>query len=151
LTLRVAVAAIVSLYIAQLLGLKTPIFAFIAAIIVTDLDPAQSRRLGLRRIGATVVGAICGAVFSHVIDPTPWTIGASLAITMLICLLLRSPDGAKVAGFTCGIILLIPGEGGPWGHAFLRFVETVLGVCVAWSISYVPKLIRIGEPEARDA
>jgi hypothetical protein len=29
----------------------------------------------------------------------------------------------------------------PWVHAFERFVETVVGVSVAWSISYVPKLI----------
>ena len=149
--LRVAVAASLSLAIAQLLGLETPIFAFIAAVIVTDLDPAQSRQLGLLRIVATVVGALAGAVLAHFIHPNPWTIGAGVAATMLICQLLKAPDGAKVAGFTCGIILLIPGEGGPWVHAFFRFVETLLGVCVAWSISYVPKLIRTDESKTKDA
>jgi len=142
LAVRAGVAASVSLAIAKSLGLETPIFAFIAAVLVTDLDPSQSRQLGLRRIGATVVGALCGVMFSQLLHPGAVTIGLSVVVAMLICQLLRMPDAAKVAAFTCGIILLVPGDG-PWQHAFFRFVETVLGVAVAWSISYVPKLIRL--------
>jgi uncharacterized membrane protein YgaE (UPF0421/DUF939 family) len=139
-----------SLAIAQFLGLSTPIFAFIAAVIVTDLNPSESRRLGWRRIVATVVGALCGALLGQWMHPNPWTIGLSVGATMLICQLLQAQEGAKVAGFTCGIIMLLPGED-PWIDAFFRFAETVLGVGVAWSISYVPKLIRIAESESQSA
>jgi hypothetical protein len=54
-------------------------------------------------------------------------------------------DGAKVAGFICGIIVLDHSPE-PWVAAYSRFIETALGVVVAWLISYVPKLIRIEEP-----
>jgi uncharacterized membrane protein YgaE (UPF0421/DUF939 family) len=137
-----------SLAIAQFLGLSTPIFAFIAAVIVTDLNPSESRRLGLRRIVATAVGALCGAVLNQWLQPNSWTIGLGVAATMLICQLLQAHDGARVAGFTCGIIMLVPGQD-PWLHGFFRFAETILGVGVAWSISYVPKLIRINESQSQ--
>jgi uncharacterized membrane protein YccC len=46
----------------------------------------------------------------------------------------------KVAGYICGIVLLEHATE-PHSYAFLRFLETVIGVLVAWAISYVPKLI----------
>ena len=48
-------------------------------------------------------------MLSQWMHPNPWTIGLGVAITMLICQLLRAQDGAKVAGFTCGIIMLASG------------------------------------------
>jgi uncharacterized membrane protein YgaE (UPF0421/DUF939 family) len=144
--LRAGIAAGVSLAIAMLLDLRPGIFAFIAAVIVTDLDPSQSRQLGLRRIAATVIGALCGASLIQLLHADPWSIGLGVMMTMLICQLLHVNDGARVAAFTCGIIMLIPGNG-PWLNAIERFVETLLGVGVAWAISYVPKLIRIEEPK----
>jgi uncharacterized membrane protein YgaE (UPF0421/DUF939 family) len=145
LALRAGVAAGTALAIAMALGLRPAIFAFISAVIVTDLDPAQSRKLGLRRIAATVVGALCGVVFTLWLPSNPWTIGLAVLVAMLICQNVGAADGSRVAAFTCGIIILMPGDG-PWLNAFERFVETILGVAVAWSISYVPKLIRIEEP-----
>jgi uncharacterized membrane protein YgaE (UPF0421/DUF939 family) len=56
------------------------------------------------------------------------------------------PDAAKVAGFICGIIV-IGHSPEPWLNAFARFVETTLGVVVALLVSYVPKLIKLDEPD----
>src|SRR5206468_10715751 len=55
LPLRAGLAAALSQAIAVFLGLPYPAFAMVAAILVTDLAPEQSRQLGLRRIGGTLM------------------------------------------------------------------------------------------------
>jgi uncharacterized membrane protein YgaE (UPF0421/DUF939 family) len=141
---RASVGAGLSMGIATLLGLEYPIYAFIAAVIVTDLSPAQSRQLGLRRIVATIVGAICGAALSFVLPQEAWAIAVGVLVAMLLTQAVGAPDGAKVAGYICGLVVLLH-NANPWEYAFFRFIETVLGVIVAWLISYVPKLIRLEE------
>jgi hypothetical protein len=51
-------------------------------------------------------------------------------------------EGAKVAGYTCAIVMFSHGADGPWHAPFYRLIETGLGIVVAWLISCVPKLIR---------
>jgi uncharacterized membrane protein YgaE (UPF0421/DUF939 family) len=140
LTVRATVAAVVALVLANWLALAYPIYAFIAAVIVTDLDTAASRKLGFRRITATIIGAVCGAVFSFLVPPGPLGIGAGFLMAMLLALALGLGEGAGVAGYICGIVLL-DHSSEPWNYAFHRYIETMIGVVAAWSISYVPKLL----------
>ena len=141
LALRAALAAGLSLAIAQFLQLQFPIYALIAAIIVTDLSPSESTRLGLARLIANVIGAVCGATISMLLPQTSWAFGLSILVAMLSCHLLRTPEVARVAGYTSAIVALSYGSD-PWYYAFHRVLETGLGICVAWSISYIPKLIQ---------
>ena len=150
LSVRAAAAAVVSLVAAQLLQLEYPIYAFIAAVIVTDLQPSVSRKLGLRRIAATVVGALCGALLSFVLPPGPWGVGAGLFVAMLLAQLLKAGDGARVAGYICGIVLL-DHSAEPWFYAFHRFIETAIGVLAALSISYIPKLFDFDTPSDKSS
>lgn len=146
LALRVALAALLAFGIADLLRLQHPIYAFIAAVIVTDLSPSLSRRLGLTRIASTIIGAAAGAALSQALGPGLLSLGISVLAAMLACQVLRVSEGAKVASYICGLIL-IDHRGEPWLYAFDRFVETLLGVLVAWAVSAVPRLIRPGEGE----
>ncbi len=91
--------------IANRLGLEYPLYAMIAAIIVTDLAPEQSRRLGLQRLVGTVVGAACGAALSSAAVPGLWTAAAGILFAMHVCQLLDMEARAKLAGFVCGIVL----------------------------------------------
>ena len=145
LAMRAGLAATLSIAIAQFFKLEYPIYAFIAAVIVTDLAPAQSRRLGFIRLVATVVGALLGAATSAAFPPGPVTVGASVVLAMLACHLTRAPEGAKVAGYICGLVVFDHASD-PLHYAFFRFIETVLGVAVAWAVSYAPKLIRTEQP-----
>jgi uncharacterized membrane protein YgaE (UPF0421/DUF939 family) len=150
LAVRASAGASLSFAIAQFFGLNYPIYAFLAAVIATDLTSQQSRQLGVRRIVATIVGAVCGATLSLVVTPGAWTLGLSILIAMIICHVLGARDGSRVAGYICGLIVL-EHSAEPWVYAFYRFIETLLGVLVAWAISYVPKLIRIDESEGQKA
>ena len=139
LTLRASVAAVLSLIAASWLGLEYPIYAFIAAVIVTDLRPGVSQKLGMRRIGATIVGAACGASLSLLLPGGIWSVGLGLVVAMLLAQLLNAGEGARVAGYISGIVLLDHSTA-PWHYALHRFFETAIGVLLAWSISFIPKL-----------
>jgi len=128
--------------IAQALKLDYPIFALAAAVIATDLTPARSRELGFRRLVATAIGGLSGAVAASLGLVGIWAVGPSILIAMLICQGVGAYEGARMAGYICGIIVLLDSGDSPWHYAFFRTAETALGVLLAWSISYVPKLLR---------
>lgn len=146
LAIRVALAALPAFALAEALRLPHPIYAFIAAVIVTDLSPRQSRRLGATRIASTVVGAATGAALSQWLPAGLLALGIGVLASMLACQLLKVSEGAKVAGYICGLIL-IDHSGEPWSYALWRFAETVLGIAVAWSVSAIPHLIAPADRE----
>ena len=114
-------------------------------MIVTDLAPAETRKLGLRRLAGTVVGTVLGAVRAAALPAGPLTIGLGIFLGMFVTHLLRLPEAARIAGYICAIVLL-EYTTEPWLYALWRFAETVLGIGVALVVSMVPKLIRTAEP-----
>ena len=141
-------ASSLSLVVARALGLEFPVYSFLAAVIVTDLSPAQTRQQGGQRVGATLIGATCGAALSQVLPAGPWTAGLGVLVAMLACNLVHMQESAKVAGYISGIILLAYGAQ-PWRYAAVRLAETMLGVGVAWSVSLVPRLVGLDESKDR--
>jgi len=142
LAVRAAAGASVSFAIAQATGLERPIFACIAALVVTDLTPSDTRLLGARRMGAMFLGAVTGALLGSVLPSDAWAIGVGIVIAILLSEALIGRDGAKIAGYACGLIVWDSGIA-PWHYGVYRLTETGLGITVAWLISYVPKLIRV--------
>jgi uncharacterized membrane protein YgaE (UPF0421/DUF939 family) len=137
---RAAVAAGLSVAIAQYLRFERPHYAMIAAVIVTELSPEQTRQLGLMKFGGTVVGAGVGALLGQIMQPNPFSVGLGIVVSMLLSYALRLRDAARLAGFTSGIVLLNFSEA-PWHYSYRRLLETTLGIAMAVLVSYVPKLI----------
>jgi uncharacterized membrane protein YgaE (UPF0421/DUF939 family) len=117
----------------------------IAAVIVTDLSPAESRKLAWRRLAGTILGSVLGAVLATALPHGALTIGLGIFLAMFLSHALRFPEAAKVAGYVCAIVLL-EHTAQSWVYAFWRFTETVLGIGIALLISLVPKLIRHDSP-----
>ena len=149
LPIRAAVAAGLSVTIAQLLRLHYPLYAMIAAVIVTDLSPLQTRKLGLWRLVGTVLGATLGAVLSSLLPSTPWAIGLGIMVAMFLSHLWRLHGAAKLTAYLCGIVLL-EHSAHPWVYALHRVIETALGIGVAMLVSLVPKLIPTDRSEEED-
>ena len=146
LSVRAGAGAGLSAAVALQFHLKYPIYAFLAAVIVTDLSPSRTRHLGWMRLVTTMVGAGIGVLLCRVLPPGPLALGIGVLIAMQVCHFVHLQEGAKVAGYICGIVLLEYGaEAG--AYAFFRLIETALGIVVAMLISYVPKLIRVDGQE----
>ena len=146
LSLRAAIAATLALALARLLQLQHPPYAMISAVIVTDLQPAETRKLAPPRLVGTLIGSVFGAAINSVLPPTLWTIGPGIMIAMFVSHLFSLPATAKLAGYVCAIVLLDHGDA-PWSYAFFRLVETALGIGMAICVSFVPKLIQPNNKE----
>jgi uncharacterized membrane protein YccC len=147
LALRAALGATVSYGLASVLGLQHPMYALIAAVIVTDFLPSETTKLGFQRLVATAIGAACGAILRVALGPGLTNVGLGIFISMLACHMTPARPGAKLAGYLAALVLLDHGEN-PWTYGLFRFIETVLGVAVAWTLSLVPRLIKVEEPNA---
>jgi uncharacterized membrane protein YgaE (UPF0421/DUF939 family) len=141
LSVRAALSAALAVAIAQWLRLDFPLYALIGAVIVTEITPAQTRSLGVRRLLGTVVGAVVGAALSRVLPPGPWSIGVSILVAMFASHMLGLGEAAKVSGYVCAIIVL-DHRNEPWSYALHRLVETMLGIGVAWCVSLAPTFLR---------
>lgn len=145
---RAGAAAALAVFAAQTVHLQFPLYALIAAILVTDLSPARTRQLGLQRLIGTVIGASLGAAISiamsHLEHVGLLTIAVGVSAAMLVSHLAGVKEAAKLAGYVCGIVLLDHHDH-PWTYAAFRFVETVLGIAAAVTISFIPKFLKIEE------
>jgi uncharacterized membrane protein YgaE (UPF0421/DUF939 family) len=150
LAVRAALGAGISLAIARALHMDTPIFALIAAVIVTDRDPAETRKLAIRRVISTAIGAACGVALAHVLGQSSWEAGIAIFFAMLLSIAITQLGDPKIAAYLCALII-INYSANPWHYAFSRFIETILGILVAWAISLVPKLFEIAEDEDEKA
>jgi uncharacterized membrane protein YgaE (UPF0421/DUF939 family) len=144
LSLRAALSGGLAAALAELMGLPHPLYALIGAIIVTDLSPAETRQLGLRRLAGSVVGAAVGAGMSYFLPPALWAIVISVFVAMFLCYLLKLQGAAKLSGVVCGIVMLGYSDH-PWSYGFFRLIETILGIGMAVLVSLVPKLIPVDQ------
>ena len=138
---RAGVAAGLAVLVATALSLGSPLYALVSAVIVSDLDPAQTRKLAVPRMIGTAIGATVGCLATLLVQPTPLAVAFGVLLPMFLCLLFRWPAAAKVAGYVSGIIILSFATD-PWTHARDRLVETLLGILAAAAVSAIPPLMR---------
>ena len=140
LSLRAGVAAGASVAIARSLHLGQAVPALIAAVIVMDGSPTDTRRLAVVRVAGTILGALIGAALGQWVGGSPWVIGLGVLASVFLTNVLRLQPAAQLAGYTCGIVLINSG-GGAWNYAGGRLIETLIGITVAVLVSSVPRLL----------
>lgn len=145
LSVRAAAAAGLAIVIAPRVGLQYPIYAVISAVVVTDLDAAKTRKLGVPRLTGTILGGAVGALGCALLPSAIWVGIAGIVVAMFLCGLMHQPDAAKIAGYVAAIVLVQHGDS-PWIYGFHRTMETFLGIVLAILISLVPKLLPAKNP-----
>ena len=142
---RAGTAAAISVLVAYALKLEFPLYALIAAIIVTDLSASRTRQLGIQRLIGTIIGAVIGATLgamSQFAHAGAWLVAVGVFAAILASHILGVKEAAKLAGYVSGIVLLDHSDR-PWSYALYRFVETLIGIAAAFSISLIPKLLKL--------
>jgi uncharacterized membrane protein YgaE (UPF0421/DUF939 family) len=139
LPVRAGAAAGLAVGIATAFSLGSPLYAVVSAVIVTDLEAAQTRKLAVPRMIGTAVGAAIGCIATLVTQPGVLSVTLGVLLPMFVCQLLRFPAAAKVAGYVSGIIILSFSVD-PWSHARDRLIETLVGIGAAFIVGAIPVL-----------
>ena len=135
---QTAVAAVVALLVARLLGMPEGYWASITALIVMQSTFGAALRVSAQRFIGTAIGAVLGAMAATHFRNNLAVYGALIFLTGLVCAGLRIDRTAyRYASITLAIIMLIPHAAGPWTAAAHRFVEVSTGIIVALAISAV--------------
>ena len=127
---RAALASVISVAIAQSLKLTFPLYAVVAAVIVTDVSSERTQRSGVQRLLGTALGALAGPLFVRAFGDSIWAMGAAIVSMIFVCYVVGYIEAAKLSGYVAGLVVLDHADA-PWTYARDRFVETSLGIVLA--------------------
>lgn len=133
--IRTALAATISLIIAQLVQMPEAYWAAIATLVVMQSTLGATYTLSIERVIATAVGASVGAIEANFFGSNLIAFAAAIFMLGLLSIAFRLEKTAyRYASITLTIIVLIPRAAAPWSVALHRFIEVSLGIMVALAI-----------------
>jgi uncharacterized membrane protein YgaE (UPF0421/DUF939 family) len=135
---RTTVAAMLSLYLANLFKLPEPYWAAITSLIVMQSTLGDTITVSGQRFAGTALGAAAGALLSRHFGPNPMVFGAGVFMLGGICLLLHLGRAATaLASVTLALVVLVARAESGLALAVHRFVEVSLGIVVALVLTFV--------------
>jgi uncharacterized membrane protein YccC len=141
LSLRVTLAAVLTLALSQLLQTPLVLWTVLTAVLVTQMSVGRSLKATIDYLVGTVGGAVyAGAV--AVVIPHTGEIGLLVALAVGIApltLLAAVNQSFNVAPFTAVLVLLAPTivHVGPVESAVYRVLEVAIGAVVGLGVSYL--------------
>jgi uncharacterized membrane protein YccC len=141
LSIRVTIAALAALVLAQLLQLPLPLWAVMTAVIVTQMSVGRSLKATLDYLAGTLGGAIYGGAIG-VLIPHSSEIALlavlALAVAPLAFVATINPR-FSVAPVTAIIVLVIPmtTHATPFASALDRLMEVTLGGVTGFFVSFL--------------
>jgi uncharacterized membrane protein YccC len=141
LSLRVALAAVLALVAAQLVGLPLPLWAVLTAVIVTQMSVGRSLKATADYLLGTLGGAIYGGIVAVAIPHTSEL--ALLAVLIVavapLALFAAVRPNMNVVPITAIIVLLLPAvmHGTPVESAVYRVLEVTLGAVIGLLVSFL--------------
>jgi uncharacterized membrane protein YccC len=141
LSVRVTVAALVSLALAQYFGLRLPLWAVMTAIIVTQMSVGRSLKATIDYLAGTIGGAIYGGAVAVLIPHSnEFALLAVLTIAVApLAFVATMNSSLAVAPLTAVIVLLVPTitHVDPLTSAIDRVLEVAVGAVTGLSVSFL--------------
>lgn len=130
-SVKTGLPAILSVLLANLLGLSYPYWAAISAIVVLGLDSTLTIASCRDRIIGTVIGAFMGWLTFYIWHGHYIFYGVSIAFCIFVCGGLQFENAGRLAAATLTLIVLVQPDSMPGAVAIARFLETGIGVVMA--------------------
>lgn len=124
---RCALAALASVGVSNLLGLHYPIYALVAAILVTEYHGHETRKQSLTRFMGNALGIMAGGLLGTFLGGAPWVIGLAAAFMILFCYYFDFEAAAKLSAFVAALTVM-DHSATPWLYGRDRIIETMIGI-----------------------
>ena len=134
---RTAIAAVVSLLVARVLGLPEAYWATITTLIIMQSRLGAALAISEQRFAGTAVGALMGALLTTYFGSNTIVFGSGVFAIGLICAALRLGEAYRMASVTLAIVMLIGRTKSAWIVAAHRFVEVSVGIAVGLALTAV--------------
>jgi uncharacterized membrane protein YgaE (UPF0421/DUF939 family) len=128
---KTGVAAVICVWLGNLLGLEHSYWAAVSAIVVMGFDTTLTFASCRDRIIGTAIGAFLGWVTFYAWHGHYLLYGLSVALCLFICSTLAFDKAGRLAAVALSIIVLVKIDNGPAQAAIGRFLEVGLGIVVA--------------------
>ncbi|MGH9748240.1 MAG: FUSC family protein [Candidatus Acidiferrales bacterium] len=130
-SVRTAVAAVSSLYVARLCKLPEAYWAAVTTIVVMQSSLGAALAISGQRLAGTALGAAAGALTTERFGGNPLAFGAGVFVLGILCAVLHLERNAyRYAGITLAIVMLVSRDRAGWVVASHRFGEVSIGIVV---------------------
>jgi uncharacterized membrane protein YgaE (UPF0421/DUF939 family) len=135
-SIRCALAALGSVEVSRYLGLHYPIYALVAAIMVTEYHGEETRKQSATRFMGNSIGIISGGVLSSLLGSQAWVIGLAAFFMILFCYYFGLAIAAKYSAFVAALTVMDHSDT-PWLYGRDRIIETIIGIGFAVLMSLI--------------
>ncbi len=135
-TIKTGVAVGLSMYIASLFNLKSPIFTGVAAVMAMQSSVFESFKMGKDRMLGTFVGAIIGLIFSFLLPNNYLFMSLGIIVVIYIHNLLEWNKSLTLSAIVF-LAIFINRESARIPYATNRVLDTFIGISVSVLINYL--------------
>jgi uncharacterized membrane protein YgaE (UPF0421/DUF939 family) len=133
---RTAIAAVLALLVARILGLPEFYWAPITALVMVQSDFHTALTSSWQQIAGTALGAVAGALLLECFKPSTTVFGFGVLGVGLLSAALRLDRAAnRIAAIALLIVFLLARSEPAWKIALDRFIEVSTGVIVGLVLS----------------
>jgi uncharacterized membrane protein YccC len=133
--LKTGLAAILCMWLGDLIGLIHSYWAAVSAIVVMGFDNTLTFASCRDRILGTAIGAFLGWIACYLWHGDYLIYGLAVAVCIFVCSAFAFDKAGRLAAVTLSIIVLVKIDGGPAQAAIARFSEVGFGIVVALAVT----------------